>query len=221
MDSPQVLMDRLISQNSVFQNTGTLTLNGNAFNNGSASDNGNTLSNSGTWNVNSSSSLNNYSTISNVSGAVINVDSTSTLANNSKGVINNFGNIAVANGGALTNTGNIINNGIISMANFTNQGVYGGGGTFVGNFTNQGVVLLSDPTLTTITGNYTGNSGTLEMGIQAATNMITGSSTSGWDILLVNGSGNVNIAMETLKIDLLNNFTPSIGNVFDIIDYTG
>jgi hypothetical protein len=84
-------------------------------------------------------------------------------------------------------------------------------GTFTGNLVNSGGVLApgASPGTTTVAGNYTQSSGTLQMEL---------ASLASFDELVVNGNlmlGGV------LQISLLGGYSPTAGASFDILDWSG
>jgi hypothetical protein len=93
--------------------------------------------------------------------------------------------------------------------------VFGNGGTWSGNVNNSGGTFnVGDKTLTagseSITGTYTQGSG-------GALDIDVGGTTAGtqFDQLTVSGAASLN---GTLNLDLINNFVPTIGSMFDILN---
>lgn len=191
--------------------------------NGGIGDNASAILNrtGGAINFTSNSVVSNYAVITNDANASISFDSTSSLNNVSGGIVNNFGTLQFANGGTLSNTGQITNNGTISVATFTNQGLYHGAGFFNGAFINQGNVLPGNsPGLMTFSGPYT-EQGTLIIGIEnnglAAANQAA--SFLIWGTARIDGSLDLTALTSKLQVDLLSGFMPSVGDTFEIVDY--
>ena len=123
-------------------------------------------------------------------------------------------NAALNAGTIVFKGGSIQNDGTIDPVNFQVSGAtLAGTGTIVGNLINDGTVILGDsatsPGTLTVTGNYVQKSdGTLLEGI--------GAGNSG----LLSVTGDLTLD-GILDINLLNGFTPTNGETFELIGYTG
>jgi autotransporter-associated beta strand protein len=86
--------------------------------------------------------------------------------------------------------------------------------TVLGNLTNNGGTFSpgASPALSTISGNYVQNIGTLLMELGGTT------PGTGFDRLLVSGMATVG---STLAVQLVNGFTPTLGQSFEILNATG
>ena len=113
-------------------------------------------------------------------------------------------------GATIVNVGTLLVNGRITSATTVNSGTtLGGSGTIAANVTNNGIVAPGNsPGTLSITGNYTQNAeGTLKIELASPTS---------FDRLDVTG----NMALGgTLEISLINGFTPSSDQTFDILSW--
>ena len=113
-------------------------------------------------------------------------------------------------GATIVNVGTLLVNGRITSATTVNSGTtLGGSGTIAANVTNNGIVAPGNsPGTLSITGNYTQNAeGTLKIELASPTS---------FDRLAVTG----NMALGgTLEISLINGFTPSSDQTFDILSW--
>jgi hypothetical protein len=149
------------------------------------------------------------------SGSVLNIGSGGTGTYTQTG-----GSMTIDSGGTLNahtivfEGGSIQNDGTIDPVDFqVLDATLSGTGTIDGDLTNDGTVILGDsatsPGTLTVTGDYVQNSdGTLFEGIDA--------SNSG----LLSATGDVTLD-GILDIALLDGFTPTNGETFELMDYTG
>jgi Ca2+-binding RTX toxin-like protein len=137
---------------------------------------------------------------------------------NSGTVESQAGTLSVGNNYNYTQTEGqtILNGGTIAAASTIGFDLQGGSlsgnGTATGNATNAGTI---DPGFSAgqinLTGNYT-STNTAEIDIEL------GGTTKGseYDFFDISGSANLN---GTLNVSLINNFTPTIGQVFEVVEY--
>jgi hypothetical protein len=129
-----------------------------------------------------------------------------------KTLINSGGTLSV---GSVNETGGTIQvDGTLDPASFEIYGVLSGTGSVVGNVTNDGTVIAGDsvnaPGVLSETGNYVQNlDGTLDASIASKTLNST-----------LDVTGNISLN-GLLNVDLLSGYTPVIGDVFDVLSYTG
>jgi Ca2+-binding RTX toxin-like protein len=159
----------------------------------------------------------------NNSGTLLKTTNTTAIFNanftNSGTVESQGGTLSFGNNYNYTQTGGqtILNGGTIIAASTIGFNLQGGSlsgnGTATGNVTNAGTI---DPGLTGIgqinlTGNYTSTN-------TANINIELGSTTkgSGYDFFDISGSANLN---GTLNVSLINSFTPTLGQVFEVVEY--
>jgi hypothetical protein len=127
-------------------------------------------------------------------------------------VINSGGTLFAA---AINETGGTIRvDGTLDPDSFHIFATISGTGTVIGNVTNDGTVIMGDsvnaPGTLSETGDYIQNGdGTLDESIAS------GVLNSTLDV-----TGNVTLG-GTLNVDLLSGFTPSLHEVFDVINFTG
>ncbi len=187
---------------------------------------GGTLSLGGMSDVANVAYVNNAGSISIANGATFNITGGShAVANAFPGFLNS-GSVLISQGGTLSSpltytqiTGQTTVDGTLringnGVANFAGGAVYGNGGTIQGNVISNAAFNMGDLPMTVgtmaINGNYTqGANGSLAFDIASLTS---------YDQLNVSGHASLN---GTLYVDLLNGYTPQIGNMFDIMNYAG
>jgi Ca2+-binding RTX toxin-like protein len=144
--------------------------------------------------------------------ATFNINFTNSGTVESQGGTLSFNNAYTQTGGTT-----ILNGGTIAAASTIGFDLQGGSlsgnGTATGNVTNAGTI---DPGLTGIgqinlTGNYT-STNTAEIDIELGGT----SQGSGYDFFDILGSANLN---GTLNVSLINGFTPTLGQVFEVVEY--
>lgn len=194
---------------NIVTNSANLTLNGGLYkiDNQTAGDglaNFATNSSTGSFTLAKNASFSSLGTLTNSGTVKVNKGSTLTI-----GASGNYtqtaGNTTVD--GTLVATGA----GIIQVSG---GNVFGNGGNLNGNTSNSGTLNIGDAVKTagadTVSGAYTQNSaGALDIDI--------GGSTAGtkFDQLTVTGAASLN---GTLNLDLINNFVPTVGSMFDILN---
>jgi hypothetical protein len=145
----------------------------------------------------------NLNSFTNASGASLQATNGNNLSFQGVTLTNNAGaTIQVLNGGTLT-----------TNVGMTNHGILTAGGSIGGALVNTGAVNPGSggPGTLTVTGNYT-QSAAGALGIEL------GGYTQGiqYDLLKIGGAASLN---GTLNISLINNFTPLVGDTFEIVDY--
>jgi len=170
--------------------------------------------------------VNNAGSVSIASGARLNVIGGSHASANAFPGFLNSGTLLIAQGGTFSSplnftqtAGQATVDGTLringnAIANFSGGDVYGNGGTIQGNVISNAAFNMGDMPMTVgmmaITGNYRqGAAGSLAFDIASLTS---------FDQLNVSGRANLN---GTLFVDLLNGYVPQIGNMFDIMNFSG
>ncbi len=167
-------------------------------------------------------SVTNAGSITVANGATLTVPPSSHATGNALAGFLNSGIVQIASGGTISSLGKYtqtsgqttIDGLLQGSSNFAGGAVYGNGGTIQGNVTSNAAFNMGDMPMTigtmAITGNYTqGTNGSLAFDIASLTS---------YDQLNINGHANLN---GTLYVDLLNGYLPQIGNMFDIVNFSG
>lgn len=134
-----------------------------------------------------------------LNGGSVSISSTSSLTS---------GTITVNTGGSIKNGGQIT----ATTLTLNSGGSYGGTGNFKGSFINAGKVAPGDPQTTTITGNYTQQSGGL---LDIA---IAGSDPAESDHLMITGEASL-ASGSVLELDFIAGYAPKTGAIFDFLSY--
>ncbi len=167
-------------------------------------------------------SVTNAGTISIANGATLTVPVSSHATGNALSGFLNSGVVQIASGGTISSLGKYtqtagqttIDGLLQGSSNFAGGAVYGNGGSIQGNVTSNAAFNMGDMPMTVgnmmINGNYTqGANGSLAFDIASQTS---------YDQLNIAGHASLN---GTLFVDLLNGYTPQIGNMFDIMNFSG
>jgi len=170
--------------------------------------------------------INNAGSVSIANGATLNVIGGAHASANAFPGFLNSGTLLIAQGGTFSSplnftqtSGQTTVDGTLRMngnaiANFSGGDVYGNGGTIQGNVISNATFNMGDMPMTVgmmaIAGNYTqGANGSLAFDVASLTQ---------FDQLNVSGRANLN---GTLFVGLLNGYVPQIGNLFDIMNFSG
>jgi len=151
---------------------------------------------------------------------------TVTGATGTNGTLTSNGNLTIAFGtnsfypnGTLVTGGTLTVNGTLTTSNVTVDpaGTLGGNGTIIGNvIQNGGIVAPNDPSITHVSGNYTINSGTLQIDIAGTGG--PGVNPNGNDQVQVGGKTSINPVGTVLALQSGNGFTsPARGDTFTFI----
>ena len=134
----------------------------------------------------------------------------------------NSGSVLVQEGGTISaygkytqTTGQTVVDGHLSgIFNFAGGSVYGNNGTITGNVTSNASINFGDAPLTVGTLNFAGNY------TQGANGSLTFdiASQNSYDKMNITGQAHLNGLM---TIDLLHNYVPQIGNMFEIMSFAG
>gem|GEM_PF-5919863 len=160
------------------------------------------------------------STFNNQSGAIFRKSLSNGSTTFATFLFGNAGTIDVRSGTLVVNNGytqtagsTLLNGGNVTAGGINMQGgTLEGAGTVTSNVTNSGAVSPGlSPGCLTISGNYTQTaSGTLRLAIGGLT------ACSEFDQLNVTGTATLN---GTLKLNLINDFVPAVGDTFQVITY--
>ncbi len=197
----QTLGNIIVENTGIVTNNSIILINSGTINNTGTITNSNSfiVSNTGILNNNTGGSITNTSTLYN--GTVLN--NTGIVNNQSGGTFNNEGTLNNNTDGIVNNTGVIEDTGIIiNLGTLSGQNI-----SHTGDFSNAGTLNPGNTTGTYIfTNNYT----------QLSTAILATEieSTSNFDAVTVTGTVNLS---GTLKVSLLNGYTPSYGDSFTIV----